>query len=121
MVDDQISFCLPKRFFRDNPLKDVSAAMLTFFQITQQDNSSLDALLDELAGGLNKARCEKIAEERCKIEQTDNPAELVEIVRKGCDISNCQELCRKILSCQEQTVPLMLKLSATPFLSTSIM
>ncbi len=110
MKQNQISFHLPKNFFGNHPLKEISAATLTHFKITQQDNDQFDALFAEAAERLmDSVRCEKDAEERRRILETVEPAALVELARKGCEISNQRILCKKLLSCAEQSMPLLLK------------
>ncbi len=108
MKQNQIS--LLKNFFRNHPLMEVSAATLTHFKITQQDNDQFDELFAEAAERLmDSVRREKDAEERRRILETVEPAALVELARKGCEMSNQRILCKKLLSCAEQSMPLLLK------------
>lgn len=101
---------LPNSFFRANPLMDLSAAMIAHFTITARLNETLEQMISDTAEkGIDKDRKEKIRQERQHIEQTDDPAALVEIMRKGHDIFNQQLLCTKVLTIHEQTMPLLLK------------
>lgn len=101
---------LPKGFFRANPLMDVSAAMIAYFSMTARLNGELEQMISETAEkGIDEDRKEKIRLERQHIEQTDDPAALVEFMRKGHDIFNQQLLCTKVLTLHEQTMPLLLK------------
>ncbi len=101
---------LPNRFFRENPLKELSAANLIYFSITTRTNDKLEQMISDLVTPeLEASRKEKIQQERQRIEQTDDPSALVEIMRKGHDIFNQRLLCDKIIALHEQTMPLVLR------------
>lgn len=102
--------CLPNSFFKKNPLKDISAATIGYYMIVSKSIRELDQMIsDTAAQSIDASRKEKIRLERQRIEQTDDPAELVEIMRKGHDIVNQRFLCDKIIALHEQTMPLVLK------------
>ncbi len=101
---------LSNSFFRGNPLKKLSAATLMHFSITTRMSDKLEQLINDGAvPELEASRKEKIQQERQRIEQTDDPAALVEIMRKGHDILNQRLLCDKINANHEQTMPLVLR------------
>ena len=101
---------LPKSFFRNNPLMKYSAAAIAHFVITERPTERLEqTILDITENSIDDGRKEKIRQERQSIEQTDDPAVLVEIMRKGCDVFNQQLLCTKVLDLHEQTMPLLLR------------
>lgn len=101
---------LPNSFFKENPLEEISAAMLAYFMITARTNGEADQKIrDVVSEIINESRREKIQQERVRIEQTEDPAALVEMMRKGYDILNQQFLCTKIKAQHEQTMPLLLR------------
>ncbi|MGN1308028.1 MAG: hypothetical protein ACI4V3_10205 [Faecousia sp.] len=112
---------LPSSFFRENPLMEMSAAVVAHYMITTRltkEEEQIDSNLAEHA--IDEIRREKILQERQYIEQTDDPAVLVELMRKGHDILNRLLLCTKILSLHEQTMPLLLKRYRTCVLDSFI-
>lgn len=101
---------LPNSFFKENPLKRISAATIGYYTIVSGTNGKLEQMVNDVAAqGIDASRKERIRQERQRIEQTDNPAELVEILRKGHDILNQRLLCSKVIALHEQTMPLVLK------------
>lgn len=102
--------CLSNRFFRENPLMDLSAAMMAYSAITMGQSEELNQMVSDIAEKeMDEERKEKIRQERRSIQQTDDPAALVEIMRKGHDTLNRRLLCAKVLALQEQTMPLLLR------------
>ena len=102
--------CLSKRFFRENPLMDLSAAMIAYSMITIGQSEELNQMIsDTVEKEIDEERKEKIRQERQSIEQADDPAALVEIMRKGHDTLNRNLLCAKVLALHEQTMPLLLR------------
>ena len=111
---------LPKSFFRNNPLMEYSAAAIAHFVITERPTAKLEqTILDITENSIDDGRKERIRQERQSIEQTDDPAVLVEIMRKGCDVFNQQLLCTKVLDLHEQTMPLLLRRYRTCALAVS--
>lgn len=101
---------LPHSFFTANPLLKVSAALLAHYRITAGQNEELGQVISDIAAqNINTSRKESVQQDRQHIVQTDDPASLVEIMRKGHDILNQELLCAKILALHEQTMPLVLK------------
>ena len=84
--------------------------MIAHYTITARLNEKFDSLVHNLTEeGIDDIRKAKIQQERQHIEETKDPAALVEFMRKGHDIFNQNLLCEKILQDQEQTMPLLLK------------
>lgn len=101
---------LPNSFFKENPLKEISTATIGYFTIVSKGIGELDQMIhDTVVQGIKDSRKEAFQRERQRIEQTDDPAELVEIMRKGHDILNQRLLCDRIIALHEQTMPLVLK------------
>ncbi len=101
---------LPNSFFKMNPLMDYSAAMIAHFTITARKSGKIDQMIYDVAAEVfDETRRDEISQDRQRIEQTDDPAELVEIMRSRHDIMNRGLLCSKILALHEQTMPLVLK------------
>lgn len=116
---------LIKAFFRENPLKPISAATLGHMMITAYLDDDLEKLIGSLADqGIGDDRRQKIKRERAVIEQTDDPAALVELARKGIDLFNRMLLCQKIVERHEEAMPLLLRRYRTcalePFIDTSM-
>ena len=101
---------LPNSFFQKNPLQHLSAAMIAHYTITERLNEKFDSLVYNLTEeGIDDVRKAKIQQERQRIEETNDPAALVEFMRKGHDVFNQNLLCKKILQNQEETMSLLLK------------
>ncbi len=101
---------LPNSFFTENPLKELSAAIIGHYTIASRADGKLEQMIHDMAApNIKDSRKEEIRQERQRIEQTNDPAELVEIMRKGHDILNQRFLCDKIIALHEQTMPLVLK------------
>lgn len=101
---------LKESFFRENPLEPLSAALFGQFMITLFFNGKLEEEITRLADpAVDDDRRQTIERQKTLIEQTDDPAALVEIARKGCDVFNQRLLCEKIVERQELAMPLLLK------------
>lgn len=101
---------LPNKFFAEHPLEEISAAKLTHFKIVTGKEGILDQIFaDVLTEHISEKRQRQSEEERNRIEQTDDPAALVELVRKGSEISNQALIVSKILRVQEEAMPLLLR------------
>ena len=56
--------CLSKRFFRENPLMDLSAAMMAYSVITMGKSEELNQMVSDIAEkGMDEERKEKIRQE----------------------------------------------------------
>jgi len=101
---------LPNKFFVANPLKEMSAALLTHFKMVYNSDDILDEMLAETGGKIiSESRKQAMEAERLRIQQTDDPATLVELARKIVEMPNHRILISKILQSQEQTLPILLR------------
>ena len=100
---------LPNSFFRDNPPSNFSVALLvyanTIYSLTDdaaaEEDNAVEAHIDD-------ARAARAARERQQIEQTDDPAVLLDMMRRY-DYQNSGILSARIAALAEQTMPLLLK------------
>lgn len=101
---------LPKNFFRDNPLDEISAPKVAYFSMTAGFNEKLqNAMWDILEGDLDPKRKAIIEEEKKKISRLETGEEVVKFIRSGYDIVNRELLCKKILSMQSEVMPPLLR------------
>jgi len=101
---------LPNSFFKINPLMEYSASIFEHFTITSRGIKEVDKMFNDVAAQcFSETRMEKMRQDRQSIEQTDDPAELVEFMRAGHDSMNRGLLCSKILALHDQTMPLILR------------
>lgn len=101
---------LSNQFFHKNPLKRMSSATIAYYAIETRLNEKLEQTLeDAVSPNIDPQRKEKVLQEREHLEKLNDPAALTEFVRKGYDILNQYQLCIKILSQEEQVIPLLLK------------
>ena len=100
---------LPKNFFKNNPLKEISAAKIAHFTMTAGFEERLnDAIMKEAEKGIPQQRLDRIAEERELIAQLDSGEAIVSFMRKKYDVTNRPALCRKALTMQPEVMPLLL-------------
>lgn len=110
MAKDNGAKRLPNSFFKMNPLMEYSAAMLAHFTITAGKSGKINQMIYDVAAEVfDETRRDEISQDRQRIEQTDNPGELVEVMRSWHDIMNRGLLCSKILEFHEQAMPLILR------------
>ena len=99
---------LPNSFFRENPLKELSAAMLAYANASMTRADDTKAELAKTVAAYIDDRAARVARERQQIEQTNDPAALIDLMRK-CDILNDHALSERVAAHAEQTMPLLLK------------
>lgn len=103
-------FRLPKNFLEDNPLKKISTAQITHFQMITFD---LSDLYDEIAGivvpGMEPSRRETYELEKNQILKSDTPEDVMKYLRKIKELQNRNLLVEKALAMQEDIIPLILK------------
>lgn len=105
---------LPKEFFRNHPLDEISAAGLAYAEMTTE----LDTLLsqkDGLSGKMNSRHRALIEQERENIAHIENAEAVVSFMRKNFDLLNQALLVQKALSMEEQVLPLLLRRYQTSF------
>ena len=108
--DAQVAeYRLPKDFFKNNPLEQYSAPQVFLETLAIDDDEELLRELEKrvapIAGNI-ELRNES---QRRLIEETDDPAALVDLMRKGINISNTSAYIKKVLMYQGECLPLLLK------------
>lgn len=110
MSTDNGSFKLPKNFFDENPVQELSTAQLTYFHIV---TSSIPGLNDEVekmvVPTMEPDRLEKYEKEREQILQINQAEEAIQCMRKIKEPQNRGILLEKVLSMQDDVMPLILK------------
>ncbi len=100
---------LPKDFFKNNPLEQYSAPQIFLETLAIVEDEDLLSELEKrtapIAGDI-ELRTEA---QRRLIEETDDPAALVDLMRKGISISNTSAYIKKILIHQSECMPLLLR------------
>lgn len=100
---------LPNSFFRENPLEEHSAAMLTYASTYFARDDGFKEKMSKIAQEyIDDTRAARIEQQRQQIEQTDAPDALIDLMRK-CDSFNSALLSEKVAAYAEQTMPLLLK------------
>lgn len=108
---------LPAKFFRENTLKEMSAAIIAHFSMTIGEIDKINDVIGELAlNGLEAERIEKIEREKNIIAQIDNAEQLIKLMRSGYDNLNSKQICDKAIEMQETVMPLLLRRFQTSFL-----
>ena len=101
---------LPKRFFKDNPIEELSAANISYFKMLLASKAETQQLVEDgVSMGITPERRANIAEEKKTIAALCTGEEIVAFMRKEFDIINQNLLCQKVISMQEQAIPLMLR------------
>ena len=110
MSKDNGMYKLPKNFFDENPIKEVSAAYLTYFQIQTYDFPGFNDEIEQLVvSKMDKDRCEKYVDEKQHILEIDNADDAIMYMRKIKELQNRAILTEKVLSMQDEVMPLILK------------
>lgn len=101
---------LPNKFFASNPLKEISAAVLTHFKMVYDSDAILDEMTSEAGVNIiSESRKQAMEAEHLKITETDDPAVLVDFARKIVEMPNHRFLISKILQFEDQTLPILLR------------
>ena len=105
---------LPKRFFKDNPIEELSAANLCHFKMMLARKAEAQQMVeDKVSMVITPERRARIAEEKKNIAALSTGEEVVAFIRRKYDIVNQSLLCQKVLSMQEQAIPLILRRYST--------
>ncbi len=101
---------LPKHFFEDNPLSEISAAKLTHFEmITNTMTDLYDEVNNAIISGMEKSRYEQYMAEKDHIMNLNRAEDIVSSMRKFKDPVNSGVLLQKALDYQNEVMPLVLK------------
>lgn len=107
---------LPKNFFKDNPLDQMSTPQIAYFAMTAGFNDKLQsAMWDILEGELDPERKKRIEMEREEINRLETGDAVVKFIRNDYDIANREVLCKKALTMQAEVVPPLLRRFQTSF------
>ena len=97
---------LPKNFFKDNPLDQMSAPLIAHFSMTAGFDEKLqNAIWDILEGEIEPERKARIEEEKAEIARLETGDAIVKFIRNDYDIANRETLCKKILTMQAEVLP----------------
>ena len=101
---------LPRNFFKDNPMDELSAARLAYtMMIAMWNDEFQNRMWDVLRQTVEPERIEVIEAEKMKISNLEDGDEIVTFIRKGYDIVNREFLCKKILTMQDDVMPPLLR------------
>ncbi len=101
---------IPNKFFKENPLEDISSARATLFMMTDELNEIINKMIcEDTEDELIKQDLEKLEEEKVKISNLKNGEEVFNFIRKGFSNFNMSILREKVLSIQEETIPYLLR------------
>lgn len=101
---------LPKHFFEDNPLNEISAALFTHFRMLTITMSELNEKIDQLVvPEMEESRYEQFMAERQYIMKLENAEDIVSYMRKIKDVSNTSLLMQTAIAYQDDVMPLVLK------------
>ncbi len=101
---------LPKHFFEDNPLNDISTALLTHIKMLTITMSEVDEQINKVVvPGMEKSRYDQYMAEKECIMNLKNAEDIVSFMRKIKDPSNSSFLIQKAIAYQDDVIPLVLK------------
>ncbi|MDE7250384.1 MAG: hypothetical protein K2N82_10995 [Lachnospiraceae bacterium] len=101
---------LPKHFFEENPLSDISTALLTHFRMLTITMPVLNEQINEMViPNMEKSRYDQCMAEKECIMNLKNAEDIVSYMRKIKDPSNSSFLIQKAIEYQADVIPLVLK------------
>lgn len=101
---------LTGHFFEENPLSELSAALLTHFRMMTVTLSDLDEeITDIVIPMMDEARHEKYLAEKEQIMNLDKAEDIVSCMRKIKDPANISLLIGKAIEYQDEVAPIVLK------------
>ena len=107
MMDNTL---LPKGFFKNNPLEEMSAArIMDFSSIAEMNDEIHDEMTKALFQTLPPERIEKIQAEEDLIDGLGSAEEIVAYMRKISEPCNRPALCKRALAVQAEVMPLILR------------
>lgn len=124
MMSEQMR--IPRQFWKQNPLKKMSAAQISYFSMSIFSIDELNEKMSEIIDpGISADRRTVIEEELRQIEILDSGESIIKFMRHEYDIVNRNALCKKALKMQDEVMPLVLsrfRTSAqTVFIETAAM
>lgn len=101
---------LPKHFFEEHPLNDISTALMTHFRMLTITMSELNEQINEMVvPRMEKSRYDQYMTEKECIENLRNAEDIVSYMRKVKDSNNISLLIQKAIAYQDDVMPLVLK------------
>ena len=101
---------ISNRFFKENPIKEMSAAHFAYISMTLFDNDELnDKMEDFLKEAIGSDRAALLDEEAEKIRSLEDPQEILSMMKKLNETQNRKVLVKKILSKEDEVMPLIAK------------
>lgn len=101
---------LPKHFFEENPLSDISTALLTHFRMLTITMPVLNEQINEMViPNMEKSRYDQCMAEKECIMNLKNAEDIVSYMRKVKEPLNCSLLIQKAIAYQDDVIPLVLK------------
>ena len=112
---------LPKKFFRDNPLDMSSAQVIACFSGLMSNNDEYQEEMEKsIKRKLDSEELALLNEERAEILAFETGPEIVKYIRGGINILNYAMLSQKILTMQDEVMPLLLRRYLTSSLDSVI-
>ena len=101
---------ISKRFFKENPYNEMSAAHFAYISMTVLGNDEVnDKFGDFLRETIDSERATALDEEAEKIRSLEDPQEILSMMKKLNENQNRSILVKKILSKEDEVMPLILK------------
>ena len=101
---------LPKHFLEDNPMKEISPAQITYFQIvTVVAPGFNEEIAAMIVPGFESCRREAYELEKEQILKIDTAEDVIKYMRKIKELQNRNLIVEKALAMQVDVVPLILK------------
>lgn len=101
---------LPKHFFEEHPLNDISTALMTHFRMLTITMSELNEQINEMVvPRMEKSRYDQYMTEKECVENLKNAEDIVSYMRKVKDPNNISLLIQKAIAYQDDVMPLVLK------------
>ena len=101
-----MSVIISEQFYEDNPLPRMTSAAIAIFQMDMIESDSLMDSVQNIADeAMPENRKKEIAEDRDYLLSLSTPDELLNYMRKRCELANRHILCSKALEMEEELMP----------------
>ena len=124
-VEKNTGYTIPDSFFVENPLPEVNTGSLMMFQMDLLDAGQLgDAIDDFVYKEWDDGRREEDARNKSMIMETDDPQELVRLMRKIKDVNSRRHFAAKVLEDEDKYAPEIIRRLETsafdPYIETAV-
>ena len=107
---------LPRNFFRDNPFDDLSAQVIALVSITMfEDAQYQEHMWKAVEEKVTPEQLALLEQEKTEISELKTGEAVVKFIRRGFDLINGPMLSQKILTMQDEVIPLLLRRFLTSF------